>query len=518
MRTKKPPIINIALVGGGTFCREILQKTTAYHGEQDVNARFTAVADPDPESPGMLLARELGLLTVRDYHQLYEPKYGIRMIILMTPENGVFDEILDSRPPRIRVLSYHVFEILWKAIGLEECTLRERTNEIETILNGIQDFIVVINPDKEVVEINNSFLKIMGCTRSELIGRKCYDIFHEMDKNQYEICDKSCPMNEVIRSRRPYHFVIDQKDIHGKPRYLEIAMHPFYEENGKISKFIEIIRDITTRIKEEEEITRQRLEQMVQDRTRHLKETHKKLLYQDKMASIGKLSASVVHEINNPITGILNLTILSQRMIQEESFNKKDMGLFKHYLNLMEKETRRISRIVSNLLAFSRQSQMEAGPVNINNIIDQTLLLNSNLVKLNNVKVNKRIDPSLPETVGSADQLQQVFMNFLTNAVEAMESTNGGTLSISTKRLLKSDRIIIRFTDTGIGIPSENRSSLFEPFFTTKKGKGVGLGLSVAYGIIQEHGGSIDVKSKEGKGTTFEIQLPVKNVRFPSDL
>jgi signal transduction histidine kinase len=290
---------------------------------------------------------------------------------------------------------------------------------------------------------------------------------------------------------------------------LEVSVYPIWEKEGKISKFIDISRDITEHKREEEEMTR-RLEEMVEERTRELKETHNKLLHQDKMASLGKLSASVVHEINNPIAGILNMIMLQKRIIQEESIEDKSISRFSDYLSLMETETRRISQIVSNLLAFSRQSRMEMKSLNLNQLIDKTLLLSANLLKIEGVKVEKRLDPDIPDFVGSEDRLQQVFMNFISNAAEVMETNGGGVLRIATEHSLQAGKVFVSFKDTGTGIASENLSRVFEPFFTTKKkGKGVGLGLSVAYGIIQEHGGSIDVKSEVGKGTTFRIEFPL---------
>ena len=230
------------------------------------------------------------------------------------------------------------------------------------------------------------------------------------------------------------------------------------------------------------------------------------------MASLGKLSASVVHEINNPNAGILNLIMLIKRIVDEGPIKPKEMEQFKRYLVLMETETRRIGRIVSNLLAFSRQSKMRPTLLNINRLIEKTLVLNSNLLKINNIKVKKRMDPDLPDLTGSEDQLQQVFMNIVSNAAEAMESTGKGELSITTRHSSKNGKIMVSFKDTGVGIPDENLSKLFEPFFTTKKkGKGVGLGLSVAYGIIQEHHGSINVQSEKGNGTTFIIEIPLKH-------
>jgi signal transduction histidine kinase len=229
------------------------------------------------------------------------------------------------------------------------------------------------------------------------------------------------------------------------------------------------------------------------------------------MSSLGKLSASVVHEINNPIAGILNLIVLMKRIVGEDEIEKKEINQFLKYLDLMETETRRTSRIVSNLLAFSRQSKMEPRGLDINRLIEQTLFINSNLLKISGVKVEKDLDPTLPELIGSEDQLQQVFMNLVSNAAEAMETSGGGELKITSKFLTTEDKIQINVSDTGPGIAYVNISKLFEPFFTTKKkGKGVGLGLSVAYGIIQEHGGSIFVRSTVGNGATFQVRLPLK--------
>ncbi len=517
MPDKRSSIINIALVGGGTYCKEFLEKITLDYGERDVNARFRAVADTDSQSPGMLLAKQLGLITVNDYHELYDPQYNIHLIIILTPEQDILEDILGgTRPPHIRILSYHVFEVFWKAIRLEENKLRLRNEEMETILNGIQDFILVITPERDIVDVNESFLRLMHYSREDVIGKKCYDIFQRVTRKSSN-CHIVCPIEDVIRNKRPCQRALDRIGSDGELRYSELTIFPIWEKDGKISKFIEISRDVTKRKREEEEITR-RLEQMVEERTRQLKETHEKLLHQDKIASLGKLSASVVHEINNPIAGILNLIMLIKRIMGEGPINQKEIDQFSQYLDLMETETKRTSRIVSSLLAFSRQSKMELKRLSLNKIIEETLILNLNLLKINGVTVEKRLDQNLPELVGSSDHLQQAFMNFVSNAAEAMETTQGGVLSIETKYSLKNGKIVVSFKDTGEGIPPENLSKLFEPFFTKKnKGKGVGLGLSVAYGIIQEHGGSINVESEVGKGSTFEVELPLQQAEVSID-
>jgi signal transduction histidine kinase len=219
----------------------------------------------------------------------------------------------------------------------------------------------------------------------------------------------------------------------------------------------------------------------------------------------------VVHEINNPIAGILNLLLLIRRINDEGETTEADRDLFGQYLTLAETETRRISRIVSNLLAFSRQSKIELKQIDINRLIETTLFLNANMLKIKGVKLRRDLDDDLPPLLGSEDQLEQVFMNLISNAAEAIEGAGGGGLTVSSRHRLAENAVRLTFEDTGVGIPEENVQRLFEPFFTTKKkGKGVGLGLSVAYGIVQEHGGTIEVVSEVGRGTTFTIDLPLR--------
>lgn len=503
-------IMNIALIGGGTFCKDFLTKST-FEYRHEIDAKIIAVADPDPRAPGMILAKKIGLQTETDYHQLYSADYDIQLLILMTPEAKVLEDVLSTKPGHIRLISYQTFEILWTAISLEEKKLRARTKEIETIIDGIRDFILVLTPDMKVVEVNQAFLQKTGYSRKNVIGKKCFQIYHKIDHP----CDErniNCPLKDVIKNKRQIRQIQTRMLPNMEKRYYEVNIYPIWEKDGEISKFIHISKDITEHKQKETEIT-SRLEAMVNDRTRQLKETHAKLLHQDKMASLGKLAASVVHEINNPIAGILNLILLIKRIIAEDGFTNKDAALFQNYLALMETETRRTSRIVSNLLTFSRQSKMELKSVDINKLIEKTLFLNSNLLKIDNARIKTRLDPNLPKIIGSEDQILQVFMNIISNAAEAIEAVGGGLLSIETHHSLKNNTVNTIFTDTGSGIPRENLSKLFEPFFTTKKqGKGVGLGLSVAYGIIQEHGGSINVESTKANGTSFTIELPIDSV------
>jgi len=514
MTTQNHPYINIALVASENcpLCIEIIDKTTVDFRQGEGQARVVAVSNTDTHSPIMVLAEELGLYTLTDLHDLYDPRYDIHLIIVLTPDQAVFEKILETRPEHIRILSFDVFKLFWEAITREEGKLQARNLEAQTILNGIQDFIIVITPDRKIVDANEAFLSKMEYTRGDVIGHECHAIFARANPP----CSSdfaACPLNEVVHQKHPIIRELRRTNRKGEIRHFEVTFYPIWEKDGKISKFIEISRDITKRKRKEEETTR-KLEQMVEQRTHQLRETHDKLIHQNKMASLGKLSASVVHEINNPIAGILNLVMLIKRIAREDGLEPKEYDQFGHYFDLMENETKRISRIVSNLLSFSRQAKMEMKAVDLIDLVDKTLILNHNLLKINGIKVDKQVAKNLPRITGSEDQLQQVFMNIISNATEAMEAQTEGQLTITSRVSKASGTIQIILKYTGVGQPEHNLSQLFEPFFTTKtKGKGVGLGLSVAYGIIQEHGGAIHVTSKEGEKTTFKVELPMRPVQ-----
>lgn len=380
--------------------------------------------------------------------------------------------------------------------------------EMETILNGIRDFILVISPDRRIQLVNDAFLKHMNYRREDVIGRKCYDVFQEATRKSSN-CLERCPLENVVRNKRQCQVDLTRRGPDGKLRYAELTIFPIWEQKGKIAKFIEISRDITQR-KDTEKENQRHLIKMVEERTRQLKETHERLLHKDKMASLGKLASSMVHEINNPVAGVLNLVMLCKRILSEDHRDNKDLDLdqFFQYLDLMETETRRISRIVSNLLVFSRQSRIEVVKFDLNDLIEQTLILNANLMKINKVRLIEDLEHNLPLVSGSEDQIKQVCMNLISNAVESMTASSKRRLTIKTFSKPTEKAVGFVVTDTGAGIPKKTLSKIFEPFFTTKKkGKGVGLGLSVVYGIIRDHGGNLYVDSEPGKGTTFSITL-----------
>ena len=219
----------------------------------------------------------------------------------------------------------------------------------------------------------------------------------------------------------------------------------------------------------------------------------------EQLASVGRLAAGVAHEINNPLTGVLAFADLLREKENMDAQDRED-------LELIIRETKRARDIVKGLLDFARETPQVKTQVDINSLVRQTTLLLGKRDALQDIQLVEALTEPLPQVLGDKNQLEQVLINLSLNACEAMP--NGGTLMLATA--CAGGRIVIEVTDTGCGIKREHLDKVLEPFFTTKPvGKGTGLGLSVSYGIVQQHGGTLEVESQEGKGTTFKVTLPV---------
>jgi len=258
----------------------------------------------------------------------------------------------------------------------------------------------------------------------------------------------------------------------------------------EIGELAEAFNFMASSIKERDDLLKVRTQQKIQE--------------SERLASLGRLAAGVAHEINNPLGAIL---IYSNLLLEESELH--DPG--RENLKKVVRETIRCKEIVRGLLDFARKTEPKKELTNINNILERVLSLVEKQALFQNIKITKKLHPRIPMAMIDITQIQQVFMNIILNAAEAMEGK--GSLTIGTQ-LLKDGRFMeIGFTDTGFGIPQENMKRLFEPFFTTKEEtKGIGLGLAISYGIIKNHGGTIEVKSQVGEGTTFIIKLPVEKM------
>jgi signal transduction histidine kinase len=244
-------------------------------------------------------------------------------------------------------------------------------------------------------------------------------------------------------------------------------------------------------------------------RDNELKSAQEALVQSEKMAAFGQLGAGIAHEVKNPLAGILGLTQLCLLEAEKATTQFDNLAL-------IEKETKRCKTIIENLLKFSRQEKVAFDRIEINRVVEDAIAIVNHQMGIHQVKLHKKLAPDLPLVWGNANQIQQVFLNLMINAQQAMDG-NPGKVSLTTA-CLDSVNVQIQIIDNGPGIAEEHQAKIFEPFYTTKTSdKGTGLGLSVSYGIVKEHKGDILISSKSGEGTTFTIILPVADPEDRTD-
>ena len=284
-------------------------------------------------------------------------------------------------------------------------------------------------------------------------------------------------------------------DPHNDDRLeMEVSATEIHDARGAVVAIVSVMQDIG-RLRE---LERRRLEQVLFD--------------SEKLAATGRLAASIAHEINNPLEAVQNALYLLGKEFGED-FSKRP------YLDIAARETQRMSRILRQMLGFYRQQEAMV-ETDVNALVEEAGSLVAKRLRERGVQVANQLDPGLPRILASADQLKQVLLNLMLNAADSMPK--GGTITVTTQagagtetEVFGRDAVQIQVQDTGQGIPDDLLAQIFEPFFSTKPGKGTGLGLWVSQGIVQSHGGTMRVRSRVGRGTTFLITLPVEGP--PSD-
>ena len=281
------------------------------------------------------------------------------------------------------------------------------------------------------------------------------------------------------------------------------------DEFGKLAASFNTMTDALRMSRAELQGLARTLEQKVEERTQELRRAQAETMRGEKLASVGLLASGVAHELNNPLTGILTFSHLLRQKMPDKSADAEDM-------DLVIRETKRCAAIIKRLLDFAREKHPEKKFTDLNQVIDDTVRIVERPAHLRDIEIAVDLDRSLPPIWIDADQIKQVVMNMLVNAQHAVEEK--GSITISTRRAQdpragaseQKPMVAISIVDTGCGIPEKNLKRIFDPFFTSKDvGKGTGLGLSVSHGIVEAHGGMIDVQSKVGEGSTFRVLLPL---------
>jgi two-component system NtrC family sensor kinase len=383
----------------------------------------------------------------------------------------------------LRAISGYVAVAIENALLLAEQAQRAkelaRLKEFnENIIESINVGVLVIDLSGRITNWNGALEEIYGLPRQKAIGRLIGEIFEPgMLRALREMTDAA---NKVTRQRgEPTNiYKFRARAFDGRDLILNISLAPLHSKNEELEGTLVAIEDVTERIRLEEQLQQS-----------------------DKLSSIGLLAAGVAHEVNTPLTGISSYSQMLMQQIPETDSRHQ-------LLQKIYRQTSRASSIVNNLLNFSRVSDARFVAIEINRVLDDTIQLLEAQLHNTSIEVVRSYAESLPLAPGNAPKLQQVFMNLILNARDAMP--RGGRLEISTSCDDRS--IVISFRDSGEGIPAEHLSRIYDPFFTTKQiGKGTGLGLAVSYGIVQDHGGQITVESNAGDGTCFLITLPLAN-------
>lgn len=347
----------------------------------------------------------------------------------------------------------------------------------ENIIENSPDAIVCVRKGGEIIIFNSAAEKLLSYKKEEVIGKM--NIVKVYPPGGAKNVMKQLRSDELGGKGLLQKTEVAVMDKAGNeiPTYLSAAI--LYED-GRESGSVGIFTDL-----------------------REHRKLEKQLLRSEKLSSLGKLSAGIAHEINQPLTGVLTFAHLLLRKFKDDEKTRKD-------LETIVRETTRIRGIVQGILDFARETPMQKKPRKIEEVLDQTLEIVVHQQRFFGITLEKNYDPSLPEVVVDSNLMEQVFMNIILNAVDALHGS--GTLTVKTRR--HKGWAEVEFSDSGTGMPEEILDKIFDPFFTTKdstEGMGMGLGLAVSYGIVKNHNGDISVSSKEGQGTTFSIRLPLDN-------
>ncbi|MDM8518280.1 ATP-binding protein, partial [Desulfobacterales bacterium HSG16] len=466
-------------VGGGKRCQKLIEMIKK-HKLQEISPKIVAIADKRDNASDIFRAEEEGFFVTKDYNDFFD-RDDINLIVELTGDQNIYNDILDKKRKNVRAVDNKTAFLFWEILRVSnmqqeaEQKLTEKGTLCDVVMNDLlQEDVMTIGADYRIQDINKSMLERLGLELKDAVGQYCYEITH----HQKVPCSGEkhpCPLVLAIESRKPSQTTHIHLDKDSNEIYYSISCYPIFQE-GKVTGAIEISRDIT------EDINRQKV-----------------MMQQEKLISVGRLSAGVAHEINNPLTTILTTALLLQEDIEPDDLIYEDLGLIAN-------ETLRCRKIVTSLLDFARQTQPEKKKNDIDKIVTESILLTKKQAAFNDVAVEHHFSENIPSFNFDKGQIHQAIINLILNALEATPS--GGRITVDILFSSQDQIVEISVNDTGEGIAKDKMDKIFDPFFTTKE-TGTGLGLAITHGIIEQHDGTINVKSKLGHGTTFTINLPI---------
>ncbi len=368
------------------------------------------------------------------------------------------------------------------AAEVEECqrieqALRTSQENWRNSFNALEEVMMIIDRAGNIESVNSSGLTLLGKSQDEVVGAKCYQVV----RRRSEACPE-CPLQRTLESRK-----VESEERYDEllERHFSVKSSPVLDDSGEVARCVYTMNDITERVNAAAK------EKMLQQ----------ELSLTSRLASIGEVAAGIAHEINNPLTGVI---AFAQMLMQMDIPQNMKEGV-----EVIHDGASRVVAIVGKLLTFARRGRKSKEFTDINDILSNTLAIRSYEMRNNKVEVVTTLLDNLPRTMVNVGQLQQVFLNIIVNAEQAITAARGrGVISVRTEMI--NDLVRISISDDGPGIAEDVLDKLFDPFFTTKtETGGTGLGLSISFGIIKEHGGRIYARSVPGNGATFVIELPI---------
>jgi len=383
--------------------------------------------------------------------------------------------------------------------------LQEAKEFTDNIIASMVDALIVVDSLGNIRMVNKATLDLLGYQENEIIG-KPVQLLLDDESSRERLFWGGTQRRRLFKASVVRDLEVDCRKKTGESIPMTFSGSTIRNPDGEIVGAVAVAKDLrqikSLLVKAAEAEAEHAKATELGEAYAELQQLQAQLIQAEKMASVGKLAAGVAHEINNPLAGILLYGSLVLEDLPPDAPIRKN-------IEKMMKQTTRCKDIVKGLLDFARQAEPKIELHDINKLVEETLSLIQSQSLFHNIRVNKTLSRLLPHIAVDGAQIQQVFMNIILNAADAMEEH--GDLNIETSLTDDGRFVTIRFSDTGCGIPAAILDKIFEPFFTTKSvGNGTGLGLAICYGIVQRHGGTIDVRSEVGSGATFIVKLLTK--------